>query len=181
MGRIDRGTATNWLREKDEQTFENRLERLMFLLKQWKEGMDFFVSATAFVYFEEARHTFLNGDFTACIAMSAMALEEFLRSIYRQAGKDDIAKGRRFGFGSLIEEARKDKLINEQEYSDLKKLNTLRVRYIHPKDWEVSVDLWPQLEDQLIGVEKDAQKALRILFRFVKRRWGVTSSFKGDF
>lgn len=185
MRRNGSDAAAKWLKEKDEQTFENRLRRLMFLLNEWEKGVDFFVSATASVYFEEARHTFLNGDFTSCIVMSAMALEEFLRSIYREAGKNDVARSKIIGFGRLIEQARKDNLINENEYSDLKRLNNLRVRYVHPKDWDVAADLWPQYDDKLTGdeegaqkvlrlfVEEDAQKALRYLFRFVERRWGV--------
>ena len=72
----------------NEQAIKSRLE---FLIKHYKE-QDQVISPDVYYCFEEAKHTYMMGDFVACIIMCAVVIERRLAKLLEYPVYDPIDK-----------------------------------------------------------------------------------------
>jgi len=183
------------IHEGDERSYDGRLKRLRFLLSI--EGQEPFPTpALASEYYEEARLCWYVGAFVATILMVQLSFEELFRSHYRVAkgvGRklDCDKKVDDASFYDLIEEAKNDKWISEEDAKLLHKLRkNVRNPYVHVKDIKVKDDDNPNLKGpnfitqhfkieapEVIGsdVENEAREAVQLLvtlFPEISRRYG---------
>src|SRR3990172_9870270 len=164
----------------DKHSFNGRLKRLNFLLSI-KTYDQFSTSSLASEYFEEARLCWYTGAFVATILMIQIAFEELLRSFYRMAngvgGKlcdGTMVDGA--SFYQLVEQARRDRIVLNNEMKLLHNLRKVRNPYVHTKDIKIGEGNWRQqsnfltqelkiISPELIGadVEHEAKNAIRLL------------------
>lgn len=125
------------IKNNDSNIFKGRFTRLKFLLKNFTDE-PFLVSGLASEYYEESRLCWYAGSFVATIIMVQLAFEELFRAHYRNMGiNPKLSSGKRLSqmnFSELIDEAKKDKYISNQEASNLHKLRKIRNPYVHSQD-----------------------------------------------
>lgn len=175
----------NYLKVYWNSNKNNIIERLNFLLKEFENMPDYVGPTDIWYYFEEARHTFMMGDFIASIIVSASTIELWMSWLlkipfYTPRGKS--IEFDEFTFGRLLKTCISKKIINKQEESNLKKLNNLRTFYVHGKDVlekpgykresKSKSKFWGseilQNYYNVDSIEKDAKDAIKILFEFYR-------------
>lgn len=177
--------------ESDGNEFEDRFTRLKFLISI--EGEWFMTApALATAYYEEARLCWYNGAFVATIIMAQLALEELIRSHYRQAGFDmKLHSGKSVdaaSFAELIDQALSDEYITEEEGKNMHEIRKYRNPYVHIKDAKIKgkkQDLEsanfitqglkiysPELFE--ISVEDEAKAVLQIMIKLFQNICGRT-------
>ena len=171
------------IHEQEERSFSGRLERLRFLLSICKQ-CPFPSPCLAYEYYEEARLCWYAGAFVATILMVELSFEELIRSHYRLAKgvSGNLNSGKKIddaGFADLINEARDDFYISDDEANSLHHLRkNLRNPWVHVKDVKLNRDGKINLEKpsfslqeikisapELLGsgVETEAKEAIRLL------------------
>ena len=162
----------------NEQAIKSRLE---FLIKHYKE-QDQVISPDVYYCFEEAKHTYMMGDFVACIIMCAVVIERRLAKLLEYPVYDPIDKNSAVsetGY-KILKPAFKNNIINQELFRELEKLFELRNNYVHgvskenPKNKKGTR---PQMKDPIKHafvwtdqdygkeLEDDAQFAIKTLFR----------------
>lgn len=162
----------------NEQAIKSRLE---FLIKHYKE-QDQVISPDVYYCFEEAKHTYMMGDFVACIIMCAVVIERRLAKLLEYPVYDPIDKNSAVsetGY-KILKPAFENNIINNELFEELQKLFELRNNYVHgvskenPKDKKGTR---PQMKDPIKHafvwtdqdygkeLEDDAQFAIKTLFR----------------
>ncbi len=193
--RYEESEIRQLIHEGDERSYSGRLERLRFLLSI-EDQNPFPAPALAVEYYEEARLCWYVGAFVATIVMAQLSFEELLRSHFRVAkgvdGKLNCGKKvDHASFSDLIDEAKNDKWISEEEAKllhDLRK--NVRNPYVHVKDIKVNDDGEPNLKGpnfliqylkikapELVGsdVGSEAKEAIQLLVTLlpeISRRYG---------
>jgi len=151
-------------------------DRLRFLL-ELHEDEDQLIPPDVWYCFEEARHTFMMGDYVASMIMCAVTVERHLAKLLElpyYAPTDEnsalAATGRR-----LINTAKDKGIIDETLQEKLLELNRMRSDFVHGLD--SSVHTRPQAKDPMTNafmwtepavvtaeIETRAKRALEILF-----------------
>ncbi len=160
-------------------------DRLIFLLKEFESTPDYAGPADIWYYFEEARHTFMMGDFVSSIILSACTIElwmaHLLKIPYYQP-RGSVWESDEGTYTKLLDSCLSRNIIAKDEYKHLRKLNELRTFYVHGKDISESLGnkresrkkskFWgsPMLIDYygVKPIERDARYPIRILFQFYK-------------
>lgn len=162
----------------NEQAIKSRLE---FLLEHYTE-QDQVISPDVWYCFEEARHTYMMGDFVACIIMCAVVIERHLaKSLEFPYYKPTDENSALFETGyKILKPAFENNIINNELFEELQKLFELRNNYVHgvskenPKNKKGTR---PQMKDPIKHafvwtdqdygkeLEEDAQFAIKTLFR----------------
>jgi len=159
--------------------------RLVFLLGEFEGMPDYAGPADIWYYFEEARHTFMMGDFIGSIILSVCAIELWMAYLLRipyYQSRGTIEEFDEFTFGKLVKSCVSKKIISDREEKALVKLNNLRTFYVHGKDvFEDSGNkreskekskFWGskilQSHFRVKSIEQDAQYAIRTLFYFYR-------------
>ncbi len=151
-------------------------DRLRFLL-ELHEDEDRLISPDVWYCFEEARHTFMMGDYVACMIMCAVTVERHLAKLlelpcYAPTDEESAraATGKR-----LANTAKAKGIIDEPLQKNLLELNRMRSDFVHGLD--SSVHTRPQTKDPMTNafmgsepavmtteIEEKAKSALEILF-----------------
>ncbi len=122
----------------NEQAIKSRLE---FLLEHYTE-QDQVISPDVYYCFKEARHTYMMGDFVACIIMCAVVLERRLAKLLEfpvYDPTDEKSALSETGY-KILKPAFEKNIINQKMFKELEKLFELRNNYVHgvskenPKD-----------------------------------------------
>lgn len=164
--------------KENEQAIKSRLE---FLLEYYTE-QDQVISPDVWYCFEEARHTYMMGDFVACIIMCTVVIERHLAKLlefpyYKATDKNSALSETGY---KILKPAFENNIINQKLFEELEKLFELRNNYVHgvskenPKDKKGTR---PQMKDPIKHafvwtdhdygkeLENDAQFAIKTLFR----------------
>ncbi|MBC8147862.1 MAG: hypothetical protein H8E98_07765 [Bacteroidetes bacterium] len=164
--------------KENEQAIKSRLE---FLLEYYTE-QDQVISPDVWYCFEEARHTYMMGDFVACIIMCTVVIERHLVKLlefpyYKATDKNSALSETGY---KILKPAFENNIINQKLFEELEKLFELRNNYVHgvskenPKDKKGTR---PQMKDPIKHafvwtdhdygkeLENDAQFAIKTLFR----------------
>src|SRR3712207_4923736 len=73
--------------------------------------------------FEEARRTYLDGSFLACVLVAQTCVEHMLAGLFRLAGRDDLDRAT---YQRLLAEARRECFLSDDEFALFDRLRTLR-------------------------------------------------------
>lgn len=157
--------------------------RLRFLIENYNPENDDYVSTPDVYYcFDEAKHTFMMGDFVACIIMCAVTLERQLAKLldlpYQNPVDEKTAKNKT-GW-SILHSAKENKIIDQDLFGKLETLFDLRNEFVHGISKENPTDkkgTRPQAKDPMRNtfmwtdpskakeIEENAKEAIKILFQ----------------
>ena len=156
-------------------------ERLVFLLELYDDE-DQLIPPDVWFCFEEARHTFLMGDFVSCIIMCAVTIERYLAKLLEMpyyAPTDEKSAITATG-EKLIKTARAKGIIDDELETKLLELNKQRNDFVHGIDSQVHAR--PQINDPVKNafmwtensvftakIGNNAQKAVKTLFEARKK------------
>lgn len=120
---------------------------------------------TAFV-FDEARRTFVNGDFVATILLAAAFIEHRLASHLRSKG---YVKAARQGLAQMIACARQHDFASPFLLDKVDRLRRIRSPFVHLKPFEHDDGLLERMirgavEEPARLLEKDAKAALSLMY-----------------
>lgn len=162
-----------WLLSEDELSLLNRLVRLKWLVKEFgeqKEYIGFYGGLICKEAFEEARRSYLNGNYIATVVLCQIVLENSLHGIFVTIGRDDLEKA---SFRKLLKEAYESRLISDDEYDLFNEVRKLRNPYTHyrsPKNKEyLGARIIENGEIHFDIFEEDAKIALRAVFKLLGR------------
>lgn len=161
------------------------IDRLTFLIKEFDGLPDYLGPADIWYYFEEARHTFMMGDFIASIILSACTIELWMSNLLEipfYSPRGSVIEIHEYSFKKLVDCCANKRLIDNDEKRSLYILNKLRTFYVHGKDidnkfvykreskkrvkfWnsKLLANYW-----RIKSVENDAKKSIKILFKFYR-------------
>lgn len=158
------------LKKWEDDSRKDRALRLQFVMSQDYVG-HFLGDALFFYYYIEAKTSYVNGCFGACIVMCQMAIERGIKFWYMDNSLDKKS------FFDILKIAEKDKLLKKSEADKLHKLRKNRNPYVH-SDFSSGIDInyiikekiSKELNIEITKVEKDAKESFKILMAFIKRR-----------
>ena len=122
------------------------------------------------IAFEEARLAYLHGLFLSCVVMVQACVEHMLQGLFYGGGRNDLMDA---PYSRLLDRARREGLLSEEEFALFERLRQLRNPYVHfrppgsPDSWiarAVGVEKFP--EDVLV---EDARLAITALLRLCQR------------
>jgi len=162
----------DWLADEDAATRPSRASRLEFVVRSYgaPRHILFPGGCVSFWAFEEAKWSFVNGQFLACVLLCQVMLEHVLAGQYGLAG-DDEAK--RKGFKRLCDMSLADGRITLAEHNGFDLLRRLRNPYTHPR----TMDDPERIERRAMNeqrpaediLEEDARHALVAALRLTQR------------
>lgn len=170
-----------YLQEYIHSNYEAIKERLKFLLEQY-EDEDRLIPTAVWYCFEEARHTFMMGDYVASIIMCAVTVERHLAKLLElpyHAPTDEESAQTAIG-KRLINIAPKKKIIDKELQEKLLQLNKMRSDFVHGLDSSVhkrpqskdpitNTFMWTEPTVMINEIETKAKRALEILFETEKK------------
>ncbi len=169
MNEISEADLANWLRDEDSKCYDDRLFRLKFLAERTPtEGYWSFDGLDGIHLFEEARYSFVYGQFLATIMLGIAYLERALAASFYASGRNDL---QRAPLSKLLDEALSHGLISEDEHQEIDRLRSERNSYghyrrpLHEKRIESRALREGELPYDII--ERDATAVMRLLLRIV--------------
>lgn len=152
------------LRDYDMKSFDDRLTRLKYIHKIFPKGYSFFGQMDLLFTFEEAKHSFINGQYIGAIVLAQSFIEKMFNSFFAEQGHDKIAKR---GLREMISFGKENKLIHEFILDKADNLRQIRNPFIHLKDYNYPHTL---VNRMLINrtqphqqLESDAKEAINIM------------------
>lgn len=115
--------------KENEKEIKSRLE---YLIKNYTE-QDQVISPDVYYCFEEAKHTYIMGDFVACIIMCAVVIERRLAKLLEfpyYDPTDEKTAINETGY-KILQSALENNIINQDLFDELVKLFELRNNYVH--------------------------------------------------
>ncbi len=171
--RIDTNDLIAWLETDEAESRHHRAERLRLLLGEYGEegGIQLFPGGlVSRMAFEEARLAYLHGVFLGCIMLCQVCVEHMLAGLFRMAGRNDL---NRAAYQTLLEEAREQQFLSEDEFDLFDRLKALRNPYVHPRAPTAqgsvirrAMDTDTPFEDMVVV---DAELAITALLRLCRR------------
>ena len=127
--------------------------------------------ATAFV-FDEARRTFVNGDFVATILLAAAFIEHRLGSHSRSKGYVNVA---RQGLAQIVACARDHDFAAAYLLDKVDRVRQIRNPFVHLKPFEhehglIQRMIRGEVEEPATLLEKDAKEALALMYTIAVAR-----------
>ena len=122
--------ASEWLKDEDFGSFEDRASRLAWLVDNLPvaEYWTFPGGLLAQSLFEEARYCFVYGQFLSTIFLGLSYIERTLAALFYGAGCNKLERA---GLSELLTEALTKGLISGREFDDLERIRKKRNAYMH--------------------------------------------------
>lgn len=165
-------SAEEWLCNEDKQCWDDRLNRLKWIIDEYSNiDMALFHGGLKSYYlFEEARYCFVYGQYIASTLLSLSYIENILASVFYTAGRNDLQRAH---VVDLLNEAKKEGVICESEFTVLNKIREIRNSMTHfrkPCDKETTE--YRAIEEDRHPyelLEEDAKIALKTTFRMLEK------------
>ncbi len=146
------------LLKHDKESFEERLDRLKYLQTIFP-NIDFMAGRPeTILIFEEAKMTFINGEFISTVMLAQAFIEHVLQEILTVSG---LYKESKHGLKSMIDSCRSKELLNDFFLQKIEKLRKIRNPFSHLKDFEhdhnLSQRMFSQVREQIEKEKKGAQ------------------------
>lgn len=149
----------------DKNSFDERLKRLQFIVKVFPKGYEFLGQMELIFTFDEAKSSFINGEFIASIILAQSFIEKVLHAHFAQLGHEEVAKK---GLNEMIKFAKKNKLINEYILEKVDSIRKVRNPFTHFKEYSYPYSLSNRMFENKTQpyeqLEKDAKKAICFMF-----------------
>jgi len=168
-----------WLQSEDEATRQYRVERLKLLVEEFDSDADcmaFHGGVLSKRYFEEARWSWVNGQFIACTLICQCFVEVSLRSLLAARGQSVGCTDQwleRAGMHDLTEKAQEVGLLMDDDVKALKRLRKNRTQYVHARPafskghFMRRVLSTNQVPEE--ACEQDAREAVKLIFQIARR------------
>lgn len=162
-----------WLVAEDEACRNQRAERLAWLVESYPQAASGLLVHGGWLshqLLEEAKYCFAYGQFIATTILGYALAERLLASELYARGRNDLERARS---ETLLDGARQNHMITDEEFSLLDKLRALRNPLVHfrrPFGDGTLEDRWRQEQrepEQLL--ESDARSVLSIVFNLLAR------------
>ena len=164
----------------NDQFIQNKNEikrRLRFLLDNYTE-QDQVISPDVWYCFEEARHSFMIGNYISSIIMSAVTIERYIAKLLEMPYVAPVAQEEAHTCNGikLINKAFDVGILNDEIKIKLEFLNQLRDDYVHGidstihkrpqfKDPKCYIPIFLEQDNNCDLIENNAKKAILILFQ----------------
>jgi len=153
------------LERMDKVSLTHRAARMRWLSRVIPKDIGFMMSMETYKVFEEAKSSFITGNFVATIVLSACFIEHWLVVGLSQRG---FTKESSKGLASSIKVARDNKLIDKFVLDSADRLRKIRNPFVHLKSFEHEYTLAQRtfkkrvIPDELL--EQDAKEALSTMY-----------------
>jgi hypothetical protein len=149
----------------DRDTLDSRVARLEWLHKVFPSGYGFGMPFESAFVFEEAKMTFLNGQFIATSLLATAFLEHRLGSICASRG---FVRESRAGLRRIIAKLREEGLVASVLLDKADYIRQRRNPFVHLKDFDHEHNLARRAIDQQTSpydlIERDAKEALTVMY-----------------
>lgn len=165
--------AEEWLNNEDNVCREDRLSRLKWIIQNYPDIEIAMLQGglKSHYLFEEARYSFVYGQFFASTMLSLAFIENSLSSYFFGAGRNDL---KRAGAFDLLNEAKKEGIITNYEFNLLDKVRKLRNPITHFKEPmnEESIEIRGLKDNKhpYIIIEDDAKKTIYAMFKLMGKQ-----------
>lgn len=149
----------------DKNSFEERLSRLQFVDKVFPKGHSFLGQMELIYTFEEAKNSFINGQFIATIILAQSFIEKVFHVHFAELGYEAVAKK---GLNEMIKFGKKNNLINEFILEKVDNIRKIRNPFTHLKEFSYPHSLTNRIFQNRTQpyeqLEKDAKEAICFMF-----------------
>jgi len=168
MGNIN--LEEKWLFNEDTLCRDDRINRLKWISSKMPEAnhVGYVGGQMAYCLFEEARYSFVYGQFLACIVLGLAFIEQSLAAQFYAQGRNDLE---RVNISKLFQEARENNWISESELINLDRARKIRnpITHFRRPGYGDTIE-WRSVEDnnhpyQII--EEDAYHIMETLFHLM--------------
>jgi len=159
------------LKKTDNESFEDRLNRLKYLNNIFPGDLFFGADPETVFIFNEAKMTFINGEFIATILLTHAFIERVLQSHYESIGLEKIAKR---GFKAMLAHAKKNELLHPYLIDKFDLLRKKRNPLTHLKTFENEHTLSQRILNRIkkgeqyihpiLMLEEDAKEAMSLMY-----------------
>lgn len=153
------------LNKYDRDSFYDRLERLKYLNRIFPKGYSFLSGMETAYVFDEAKMTFINGEFISTIMLAQAFIEHKLQTYLASRG---LIKESKKGLKSMTSYLKRNKLVNEFLLDKIDHLRKIRNPFSHLKlDDESSISrrIFLQRKEPFIVMEEDAKEAIALMYQ----------------
>lgn len=159
-----------WLSNEDTVCWEDRINRLKWISSKMPKAnyIGYTRGQMAYYLFEEARYSFVYGQFLACIVLGLSFIEQSLAAQFYASGKDDLERA---NISKLLQEARNNNWISESELVNLDRARKIRnsITHFRQPGYQDTIE-WRSVEDnnhpyQII--EEDAYHVMETIFHLM--------------
>jgi hypothetical protein len=155
------------LEKYDKENFDERLTRLKWINSIFPKGYIYLLPPETAFIFDEAKMTFINGEYIATLFLTSAFIEHIL-SIHLQS--KGFSKEAQKGLGAILECAKTNKLTHDFILEKADYLRAIRNPFAHLKSPDHSFNLTERaikaLSNPLSIIEKDAKEAISIMYTF---------------
>jgi len=153
------------LRKYDNETFDDRIERIKWLEKILP-NCDYLMEFDTALIFEEAKTSFINGQFIATIILANAFIEHYLQG--KLINKGFIGEAKQ-GLKDIVKFIRKNGMLHEYLCKKINHLRQFRNPFIHLKEWEhphrISQKMFIEKSPPFYIIEKEAKEAIRLMYK----------------
>lgn len=153
------------LLDYDKNSFQERLARLQFIDKAFPKGHSFLGQMELLFTFDEAKSSFINGEFIGAIILAQSFIEKVFHAHFAELGHEMVAKK---GLSEMIKFGKKNNLINEFILEQVDGIRKIRNPFTHLKEFNYPHSLTNRMlankklpYEQL---EQDAKGAICFMF-----------------
>jgi hypothetical protein len=159
-----------WLSNEDTVCREDRITRLKWISGKMPEAnyVGYVGGQMAYYLFEEARYSFVYGQFLACIVLGLSFVEQSLAAQFYASGRDDLERA---NISKLLQEARNNNWISESELVNLERARKIRnpITHFRRPGYEDTIE-WRSVEDNSHPyqiIEEDAYHVMETTFHLM--------------
>ncbi len=122
--------AQNWLEREDEIARPERQERLRWIVEHYPPAEGFLLSGgwLSKQLLEEAKHSFVYGQYVAAATLGVAFVERILASQFYAAGRDDLERA---GGHELLSEALRCGWLTQADFDRFDRMRGLRNPLVH--------------------------------------------------
>ena len=155
----------------DRITLEARLERLRHLQNIFPRGYSFLSSIETAYVFDEAKMSYINGQFVATILLAQAHIEHHLQGYVASRGENQLAKS---GLAKITKFLRAKTLLHPFLLDRIDRLRRLRNPFSHLQDYDYPDSLTKRAVDHnydfTATLKSDAEFALALMYEVAVTR-----------
>jgi len=173
-----------WLMNEDTISRTQRTSRLQLITdiyEEMSEGLEgvAFHGLLCKQAFEEARWSFVNGQFLSSVLLCQVVIDNTLRSGFRARGRGNTGLSDKdildLSYQDVVAKAHELSMLSDTERIECYWLKDVRNPYVHHRPTSRDYIAHRLLDESPSGIEDfqetDAGRAIRLMFSIVLRRW----------
>jgi hypothetical protein len=154
------------MRRYDKRTFSNRLLRLDYVTKIFPRGLMYMLPPESAFVFEEAKMSFINGQFVSTILLSQAFIEHMFQNYVQSIGNKSLAKS---GLAAITRFLRKGNIVHPFLLDKIDQLRLIRNPFTHlpapGSPHSISQRAFQKQQDPYHALATDAAAALGLMYQ----------------